>query len=312
MHLSREPVDRRFEITAPELALGDTAIRGLFNNVECHAGLRVHATDTLEAHDMTMQWRMRPSLTVAVVLEGTLDAWLGDQKMPLGRIDGPIGQVWSLTRTTTLRRSSRKGVRMRKVIISLPPDWVRPLIDRGDGPNGNLETFIGRHGATMAWTPSPQALSLAEQIIAPPDMPEAVHRLAVESRAIEIVREALSRIIAPAAEIAPTRAGPRAQARARRIRRYLQDHPDTAPSLSALAREFGMSIGSMQAAFKSAYGTTIAEFRRELRLQRARAAIEQDGISISQAAYAAGYTSPASFSTAFKRHYGIAPSALKE
>ena len=309
MRMSNVSGSRRFEITTPDLAMRDTVILGQFNNVQCHSGLSVHATDTREVHDMTMQWRMQASLTIAVILEGMLDIHLDDQPMPLGRNGTPAGHVWSLSRTTLMRRESRKGMRIRKVIISLPPDWIAPLLSQHGLPNRNLQRLVNTHRSTANWTPSRNALSLAEQIIAPSDALPPMRKLGMESKAIEIVREALSQIIAPdAATPAPRTRG---RMRAQRIRRHLEVHLDRNLPLNAMAQELGLSVGSMQSAFKQAYRTTIAEFCRELRLQRARTAIEQDGISISEAAYRAGYTSPASFSTAFKRLYGFSPSAAK-
>tara|TARA_R110002167_G_scaffold243986_1_gene449680 strand:- start:61 stop:1077 length:1017 start_codon:yes stop_codon:yes gene_type:complete len=312
MQMSGTHASRLFEITAPNLRMRDTAIVGRFNNVECHSGLSVHATDTQEAHDLSMQWRMPPSLTVALMLEGTLNVWLDHHAMLLGRPEAPVGQVWSLTRSTRMRRQSQKGMRVRKVIISVPPAWIQPLLRDRALPNPNLSRFVATHRATTSWTPSRHALSLAQQILNPPDAPMPMQKLTVESKAIEIVREALSSIIAPAASATASQQSVTAQSRALRIRRYLQDNLQRRPSLQIMAREFGMSIGSMQAAFKAAYRTTIAEFCRELRLQQARTAIEQDGISIGEAAYRAGYASPASFSTAFKRHFGFPPSTARE
>ena len=43
----------------------------------------------------------------------------------------------------------------------------------------------------------------------------------------------------------------------------------------------------------------------------ARDAMERDGISVAEAAYDAGYSSPANFSTAFKRMFGLSPREAK-
>ncbi|WP_339782023.1 helix-turn-helix domain-containing protein [uncultured Thalassospira sp.] len=59
----------------------------------------------------------------------------------------------------------------------------------------------------------------------------------------------------------------------------------------------------------TAYGTTVMDFMCETRLQMARDAMDKDGLTIGQAAYLAGYSSPANFSTAFKRVFGM--SSLK-
>ncbi len=274
--------------------------------------LRVHASETEEAHDLNIQWLVQPVLKVAIILEGTLTVWLDDKPIQLGRSEGSAGHAWALTEPMLLRRESQKGMRVRKLMISIPPDWVRELLQDQTLPNGNLQRFIDTHCATAAWTPSKHVLSLAEQILNPTEGPKPIQNMAVESKAIEIVREALSFIITPAtgAVVATRRVG--TQFRAQRIRRYLQENLDRNPSLQTMAQEFGLSVGSMQAAFKKSYNTTIAEFRRDLRLQQARTAIELDGVTVSEAAYRAGYANPASFSTAFKRRFGFAPSFSKE
>lgn len=311
IEMSRRRTNRHFTIVTPDLAKRDVAIIGQFNNVECHSGLRVHATDTVEAHDMHMKWRARPSVAFAIVLEGSLDVWLGDQPMQLGHSDRPIGHIWSLTEPIELRRESRKGTRVRKVIISVPPDWLKSLIQDRVAPESGLQQLLTTHRATATWSPSRHALSLAEQIVNPAAMPKPLQTLAAEGKAVEIVREALTHVLLSDEQESAPEQSARDTARAQQIRRYLEENVDRNTSLQAMAHDVGMSVGAMQGIFKRAYKTTIGNFSRDLRLQRARTAIEQEGVSISEAAYLAGYTRPASFSTAFKRRYGLSPSAAK-
>lgn len=310
VHMAGRQASRHFQVAAPQLDLRETAILGRFNNIDGLSGLQVHATDTQEAHDLQVQWQMPPSLTVAVVLEGRLHVRFDDEPMLLGGENGPMGQAWSLTRETCLQRHSEKGMRVRKVVISLPMDWVNNVLRDSRDWSLALSHFVRRHRAMTHWQPSKQAVALAEQILSPGATPMV--RLAIESKAIEIVREALSRIAEPETAAIATSTGPiRDQNRAGRIRRYLLDNRQHAPSLQQMAGALGMSVGSMQDSFKQTYCTTIGEFHRELRLQDARLAIEKEGISIAEAAYRAGYANPASFSTAFKRLFGLSPSTVK-
>ena len=52
--------------------------------------------------------------------------------------------------------------------------------------------------------------------------------------------------------------------------------------------------------------------RRDIVLEAGDGAtIERDGLSIGEAAFLAGYSNPANFTTAFRRAFGILPKAIK-
>jgi AraC-like DNA-binding protein len=74
-----------------------------------------------------------------------------------------------------------------------------------------------------------------------------------------------------------------------------------------VAREAGMSISGLQRLFHAAHGASVLEFARTRRLLRAREALEQGTVSVTEAALSAGYTTSANFATAFKRQFGISP-----
>ncbi len=305
-----------FAIVTPQLDRTGTAILGKFNNTRCRSGLYVHATDTVEAHDLSAEWVKPPACTIAIMLEGELDVRFDDVALHLGPDTnkgeaGPTGHIWSLTETTRLVRNSRKGTRVRKVMITVPWDWIHSVLEDKDLPHDNLAEFARSHRSHLSWRPSAHALALAEQIVNASRAAPALADLSVESRAIEIAREALECLIEAAPEAAPCRAATKMQIKAQAVRAYVRDHLDDNPTLNAMGHELGMSVGAMQSAFKSVYGRTIADYSRELRLERARDAIERDGVSVAQAAYEAGYSNPANFSTAFKRQFGLNPSTVR-
>jgi AraC-like DNA-binding protein len=311
--LADETNARTFSIATPHLSRGDTAILGRLENLRCHSGLFVHATDTVEAHDLETGWEKPPACSVVVMLEGELDAYLDDRRVHLGPAGqgGATGHIWALVKPTRVTRRSRKGTRVRKVVITVPWDWIEEILKGLVLPNANLARFTRSHRAHVVWRPSARAVALAEQIVNSSQGGQVLAHMSVESRAIEIVREALESIIAAAPEAGPSPppTGPhsKAQSKAIAVRDHLRAHIEDNPSLKSMARDLGMSIGAMQGAFKAVYGRTIADYSRELRLQRAREAMERDGISVAQAAYEAGYSNPANFSTAFKRLFGLSP-----
>ena len=85
-------------------------------------------------------------------------------------------------------------------------------------------------------------------------------------------------------------------------------HPWT---IAELARHAGVSRRSFTAQFHRLYGVGASEYLRTSRLKSAREALLHQGLSVTEAAYAVGYGNPANFSTAFRRHFGYAPSSCQ-
>jgi AraC-like DNA-binding protein len=85
-------------------------------------------------------------------------------------------------------------------------------------------------------------------------------------------------------------------------------HPWT---VAELARHAGLGRRTFNAQFHQMYGTSAADFIRTSRLAFARETLLHQGFSVSEAAYAAGYTNPANFSTAFRRQFGCVPSSCQ-
>jgi AraC-like DNA-binding protein len=305
------PSGRGYTIAAPRLNADDTIIHGSLNNYRCHSGLRVHATDTLEAHDLSTQTIVEPELTIAVFLEGVVEMELDGKRIQLGNLEGPAGHAWTVTKRSPSRRMSKKGTRIRKVLVSAPHDWIEQYLGDVTEDGAAIASFMKSHRMDARWTPSKRVLALCEQILSQPQAPHVIQRMNIESKAIDIFSEGLSAFAGqPAADsldVAPVRTINRGQA----IRHYILEHIDDELSLGQIARALGHSVESMQRAFKTAYGVTIVDFIREYRLHRARNALISEGISISEAAYRAGYSNPANFSTAFKKLFGLTPTEAK-
>jgi len=74
----------------------------------------------------------------------------------------------------------------------------------------------------------------------------------------------------------------------------------------------GMSVSTLQRIFKACYGCTVMEFQRVRRLELARLALIDQQLTVGEAAFRAGYSNTANFSTAFVREFGYPPSACLE
>lgn len=85
--------------------------------------------------------------------------------------------------------------------------------------------------------------------------------------------------------------------------------PQRATHVAALARVAGLSASHFQHLFKRETGLAFRRFRNWTRLRAALVAAQR-GVSLTEAAHAAGFASSAHLSSAFKQMFGIAPSQL--
>ena len=78
-----------------------------------------------------------------------------------------------------------------------------------------------------------------------------------------------------------------------------------------VARRIATSRRQLQRVFAEIAGTTFSGYLTRVRLERAAELLRRDTRPLSEIAAAVGYRSTSSFSTAFSRHHGVPPSALR-
>ncbi len=134
------------------------------------------------------------------------------------------------------------------------------------------------------------------------------HRCFFEGSALHLILLQLKALESCATKkSAFVRIDPTVQKRLQRIKELLDNCLDNPPGLSELAKEAAMSAPKLNQCFRRLYGATVFEYLRQQRFERAKIMLEQ-GLSVTEASLAVGYESLASFSLAFKKRFGYAPS----
>jgi AraC-like DNA-binding protein len=93
--------------------------------------------------------------------------------------------------------------------------------------------------------------------------------------------------------------------------RELIEYSEEAPSLDALAEASALSKFHLLRSFKAAYGCTPSAYWRGRRLDRARTLLRGASMSVAEIGQALGYESVSAFIRAFRRHFGVNPSAVR-
>lgn len=87
----------------------------------------------------------------------------------------------------------------------------------------------------------------------------------------------------------------------------LQDEWDTPPSAQELAYKVGLNEYKLKAGFKYMYGTTIFNFLKEYKLEKAKEWLISENARVNEVATRIGYTNISHFIAAFKNRFGITP-----
>jgi AraC-like DNA-binding protein len=95
------------------------------------------------------------------------------------------------------------------------------------------------------------------------------------------------------------------------VRDYLETCFTEPPTIHQIARQFGINRNKLCTGFHLLYGTTVYDFCRVLRLQKAQRLLADPQLSLTDIAFSAGFGSASAFSTAFARHFGAPPSQYR-
>lgn len=96
------------------------------------------------------------------------------------------------------------------------------------------------------------------------------------------------------------------------IREIIARAPQRNTPLRALARAVGLSPFRLCRAFRAHAGETITEYRHALRLRLALDHLRNPGADLTTIALDLGYASHSHFTSAFRRQFGITPSAFRK
>lgn len=90
---------------------------------------------------------------------------------------------------------------------------------------------------------------------------------------------------------------------------YLDAHVADLPAMATIAANLGTNESSLRRAFKQSFGISMTEYVRDRLLEEARHLVREGRLHIAEIAYRSGFSDPANFTAAYRRHFGHPPSA---
>jgi AraC-like DNA-binding protein len=94
-------------------------------------------------------------------------------------------------------------------------------------------------------------------------------------------------------------------------REILLTHMAPVPTIRKVARSVGMNETSLKHGFKAVFGETLFDFSVRCRMQHALTLLREGRIPVARVAESVGYAHQTTFATAFRRHFGVSPRAMR-
>jgi len=240
----------------------------------------------------------------------------------LSREASPKGDTATLGRHSFILSASRHGQpstrevlgdSWRTVGIVCQPSFVtRELQLRNEELPAELQRFQAGEDKVDFWYAGEMTNEMARvaNALLHPSVSSGVRSIYLRAKVVELVCLAMDRLQRAQPVLGPSVRLGRHDIACLKEARTILEHSRVAPSLDGLARRVGLNRSKLAAGFKQVYGSTIAAYHRELRLEEAFQALKCRSATIGRVADEAGYSDAGSFTKAFKARYSILPSEV--
>jgi AraC-like DNA-binding protein len=206
-----------------------------------------------------------------------------------------------------IRATRAGGVRHQFITVEYASEFLgRHLGDH----TGSLHPLVSRAAKRkpVSGVAAPQRLSAAlRQVVLGlrhPPVLAAAQSLWYQSKALEL---ATSCLFQESEDLFCTRQQRLAQERVEAVIRILKRDLINAPPLEQISREVGCSPFYLSRTFSKELGTTIPQYLRKLRMERAAELLRAGRHNVTEAAIEVGYNSLSHFSAAFHETFGCCP-----
>lgn len=304
---------KRQTFEAPHWDRRSPLLEGSMHLSEIQPGMWLRIADVRDRYDLVSSADLPAGVKIALVIAGEARVCFGRHALTLGPQTSPMtptsGVVVALPRPERFVRQGRTGGHERTLTLSLTPAW---LSRHGYGVFAEKRLATACEEPTLTtWTPSPALFDLVAQLFEQPRLSKDshAHHLQLTGCALALAGEALAaaRLDSGPASYAAVSGDRRLQ----HLRALVDSGQAMAMPQAELAQRLGMSLSSLQRRFQAHHGEALGRYLRRKRLEAARQALLHEGVRVDAAAARAGYTSAANFATAFKREFGLRPSACQ-
>lgn len=201
------------------------------------------------------------------------------------------------------------GGELEQLALEVAPDRLRELMGAPALPR-MLETLLTATGApALHEQPMVPALSRLLDEILGAGSGGASRQILLEAKGLELLAVMTDELELAGQATAPLSAWD--IERLERAGRLLRERMTSPPSLPELARAVGLNEFKLKAGFRLRFGASVFGYLRTERMERARRLLANRDLSVTEVAWRVGYENASKFAAAFRKHFGLPPSALR-
>ena len=265
--------------------------------------VRISRGEFLITHDLGVDEEQRAGLKIVAIHQGTMGC------------RSSSGQQIEVNTPSLILSGSQKNYQlcnqfhgrqpMKYTMIDISSEWVEQhqltLPDSCYHPN---------KAKLVQLTIPASVLAMTNQLFACPTHP-SLHQLYLGAKVSEITALCLHHSLSQSASSLQTNLRQRDIDNLHMAKAILIQEMDAPPSLDELAKRVGINTRKLTQGFRQLFDNSIYGWLQEYRLETAFQLLSSNDANISTVAYQVGYT-PAHFSVAFRKHFGMSPNQLKK
>lgn len=287
-------------------------VEGQFISFKSPAGYGLHGGTTVEKQHTDIISSAPPSLIFTILLNGKLSFGYDDLHFNLDAKIAPTILMVNLKKQAGFHRKICKGNHVTKLNIMITPDWLKSRVTHGD--NHQISLFIEQHKSCCTLEVNDTILQLVISLLQLSSEAGFHHSLIKES----LCQQLLSSLFVQFSLHKPNSSPILASSTSSQlyfddiavIIDFLEQNLYQDLDLALIANKAAMSISTLQRKFKKELGLTVLGYVRFRRLELAKIALQSQFVTVTEAAYEAGYLHPSNFTSAFKKAFGVSPSEL--
>ena len=279
---------------------------GHFFSYQCDQAFALHGGNSYELMNSQVVSTAPPAVIVTLLLEGKLDFGYDDLAFKLEADQRPQGVMVNLAKAANFRRALQANVHVVKVNMMFHPHWIQTKLGLPCG----MDCFLEHHKNHLNIRMTPEIIRLAGELIALPSPKSFIERMKMESLTYQLMAHICQQSEAGTIHQCHCAQTANQYGELEDMISYIETHLSDPLNLEQLAQQFSMSVSNLQRRFKQQLGMTVNLYIRQRRLEIAKQHLESGLVTITEAAYDAGYQHPSNFTIAFKKAFGQPPTAF--